>query len=65
VLLFDGDNRSAAEIAEAALKVGLTICRSIAEAHGGELRYEPSPGSGTIFRFTLPWFRANEPANGR
>jgi PAS domain S-box-containing protein len=34
--------------------LGLTICRSIAEAHGGSLRYEPNPGGGAIFRFTLP-----------
>jgi len=32
--------------------LGLTICRSIAKAHGGELRYEPNLGGGTIFRFT-------------
>jgi PAS domain S-box-containing protein len=34
--------------------LGLTICRSIAEAHGGSLRYEPNPGGGAIFRFSLP-----------
>jgi signal transduction histidine kinase len=34
--------------------LGLAICRSITEAHGGNLRYEPNPGGGTIFRFTLP-----------
>jgi signal transduction histidine kinase len=45
--------------------LGLTICRSIAEPHGGELRYEPNPGGGTIFRFTLPVAPGNEPANGR
>jgi two-component system sensor kinase FixL len=33
--------------------IGLSICRSIVEAHGGQLRSEPNPGSGTIFRFTL------------
>ncbi len=34
--------------------VGLSICRSIVEAHGGELRSEPNPDGGTIFRFFLP-----------
>jgi signal transduction histidine kinase len=34
--------------------LGLSISRSIVEAHGGILRYEPNPEGGTIFRFTLP-----------
>jgi PAS domain S-box-containing protein len=34
--------------------IGLGICRSVVEAHGGRLRNEPNPGGGTIFRFTLP-----------
>jgi PAS domain S-box-containing protein len=34
--------------------LGLSICRSIIEAHGGELWSEPNPAGGTIFRFTLP-----------
>jgi two-component system sensor kinase FixL len=33
--------------------VGLSICRSIVEAHGGRIWAEPYPGGGTIFRFTL------------
>jgi PAS domain S-box-containing protein len=33
--------------------LGLLICRSIVEAHGGRLWTEPNPGGGTIFRFTL------------
>ena len=33
--------------------LGLSICRSIVEAHGGRLRSEPIPGGGTVFRFTL------------
>ena len=35
------------------LGIGLSICRVIIEAHGGELRAEDNPGGGTIFRFTL------------
>jgi PAS domain S-box-containing protein len=34
--------------------LGLSICRSIVEAHEGRLRSEPHPGGGTIFCFTLP-----------
>jgi two-component system sensor kinase FixL len=34
--------------------VGLSISRTIIEAHGGEIRAEPNPDGGTIFRLTLP-----------
>jgi len=34
--------------------MGLPISRSIIQSHGGRLWAEPSPESGTIFRFTLP-----------
>ncbi len=34
--------------------MGLNICRSIAELHGGRLSFEPSPDGGTIFTFSLP-----------
>jgi two-component system sensor kinase FixL len=34
--------------------LGLTISRSIVEAHGGRLWYEPRPGGGSVFRLTLP-----------
>ena len=33
--------------------VGLSICRTIVEAHGGQITVEPNPAGGTIFRFTV------------
>ena len=36
------------------LGVGLSICRVIIEAHGGQLQAEDNTGGGTVFRFTLP-----------
>jgi len=33
--------------------VGLSICRTIVEAHGGQITVEPNPDGGTIFRFTV------------
>ncbi len=37
--------------------VGLSVCRSIVEAHRGELHVEDATGGGTVFRFTVPgWF---------
>ena len=33
--------------------VGLSISRTIVEAHGGQIWVEPNPAGGTIFRFTL------------
>jgi two-component system sensor kinase FixL len=35
------------------LGVGLSISRTIVEAHGGRIMAEPNPGAGTIFRFTV------------
>ena len=34
--------------------LGLSISRTIVEAHGGRLMAEPRPGGGTVFLFTLP-----------
>jgi two-component system sensor kinase FixL len=33
--------------------VGLSISRTIIEAHGGQIWVEPNPGGGTVFRFTV------------
>ena len=33
--------------------VGLSISRTIVEAHGGRIWVDPNPGGGTIFNFTL------------
>jgi signal transduction histidine kinase len=33
--------------------IGLLVCRSIIEAHGGRIWTEPNVGGGTVFRFTL------------
>jgi two-component system sensor kinase FixL len=35
------------------LGVGLSICRTIVQGHGGELTVESDPGGGTVFRFTV------------
>ena len=34
--------------------LGLSVCRSIIDAHGGTLEMESEPGHGSTFRFTLP-----------
>ncbi len=34
--------------------IGLSVCRTIIEAHGGVLWMEPQPGGGSAFHFTLP-----------
>jgi two-component system sensor kinase FixL len=34
--------------------VGLSVCRAIVEAHGGELRAGDADGGGTVFRLTVP-----------
>ena len=34
--------------------IGLSVCRSIVEAHGGVICAENAPEGGAVFRFTLP-----------
>jgi two-component system sensor histidine kinase DctS len=34
--------------------LGLSLCRTVVEQHGGQLMFEANRPQGTIFRFTLP-----------
>ena len=43
--------------------LGLSICRTIVEAHGGKIWVDARPEGGTIFRFTLRARRAIEEAD--
>jgi two-component system, LuxR family, sensor kinase FixL len=40
--------------------IGLSISRTIAEAHGGTLTYQPNPDGGAIFTLDLPVLTAKE-----
>jgi signal transduction histidine kinase len=44
--------------------LGLSIARSIVEAHGGKIRADANPQGGTIFRFTLPTSDDGAPGGG-
>jgi two-component system sensor kinase FixL len=35
--------------------VGLSICRTIIESHGGRINARPNEGGGTVFDFTVPF----------
>jgi len=45
---------------EKGMGLGLSICRSIIDAHGGRLWPEARPDGGTVFHFTVP--RVDRPA---
>ena len=46
---------------EKGMGLGLSICRSIVESHGGRLWATPNPVKGVTFQFTLPMAEHGEP----
>ena len=39
--------------------LGLSISRNLVELHGGRITVESEPGTGTVFRFTVPAFHGD------
>jgi two-component system sensor kinase FixL len=46
---------------EDGMGIGLSICRTIIEAHGGRIWPDANDGGGTIFNFTLPFADLEDP----
>ena len=53
--LFTGllDSEAPVDSTRSNMGIGLSVCKTIIKAHGGELRAESRPEGGTIFSFAL------------
>lgn len=52
--IFDKFFRVNAESAQSGVGLGLSICRAIIEAHGGEIQASNRSGGGSVFQLHLP-----------
>jgi signal transduction histidine kinase len=50
----DGDLQTLHSTKAEGLGIGLPLCRSIVQAHGGTFTIADAPGGGAVVRFTLP-----------
>ncbi|HEX4481093.1 MAG TPA: sensor histidine kinase KdpD [Rudaea sp.] len=53
-LVFDKFHRGRREAAQSGFGLGLTICKTIIDAHGGQISARNLPEGGAEFRFSLP-----------
>jgi len=49
---------------QAGMGVGLSICRTIVEAHGGRIWVDPNPSGGVIFHLTLKTIEVGDLTHG-